>query len=152
MNSNPFERHKGINNSSFTIDVNFCQTFGTFWGRKEAEAGIDCVRCMGAWMRQDWIGIHIDKNEYWSPAPHAVWTNVHNIHGDGMGTIYREDETLNARNSFAMVQFLYLLLPRNKHYWLQMSNWLWELRPGFLTTLMQDYALEPMSHYYRDIH
>ena len=25
--------------------------------------------------------------------PHAVWTNVHNIHGDGMGTIYREDET-----------------------------------------------------------
>ena len=39
MSSNPFWSHKGFNESSFTIDANFCQTFGTFWGRKEAEAG-----------------------------------------------------------------------------------------------------------------
>ena len=30
MSSNPFWSHKGFNESSFTIDANFCQTFGTF--------------------------------------------------------------------------------------------------------------------------
>ena len=58
-----------INQASFTasqsIDANFCQTFGTFEeGRKLLASLVNVAWEHGSWMRQDWIGIHIDKNEY----------------------------------------------------------------------------------------
>ena len=50
-----------INQASFTIDANFCQTFGTFEEGRKLLADIDCERCMEAWIMDE---ARLDWNSY----------------------------------------------------------------------------------------